>query len=860
MTIGAKLEYDSQLSAGAARDAAAVNALVASLSKLSTSTTQATAAQAAEVRVAGQLAAQREALAAKASSQAAALQSADSRVAIQAAVQREAIAAKASSQSAAAKSAESRLQDQLAAKDLAQKNAAIAKMVQSAQAREAAIAKIESKGAQDRLTAEAKAEQQRVMLAQKAANDIAKAREPKAPKATSAPKAPKAPSAPKAPKPKKTPGQAGPDYTAWEDTVAAGAIEAAGMAAVAAAAAAVAYAVKLSEVGAQMAIESTSFREDTVGAFEAMGKSSATSERLYRQAIDLSIKLGRDPALLAAEFKRLSAAGFKDNSIAGIAGMLADVGAVKGEAKAKALETLLEKTQAKGTIDKGTITALVKQGVSQQQLYEELAKVLHKPLADIPALVKGGKIHADEAIGAITTVVEKGVGGAAAKMAETIPALITRIKLAFSSLFDDVDTSPIKDVLKRILTLLTGPEGAKLKTRITDLFGNLFELIFGPLTKENRVEDVFGKISDGVQKAADLIKRATPFVHQFVDGLVEGFNKVSPAIDAASSAFDSILGRRLGIGSDKAKSLGTAIGVIAAAIIVVGEAVGTVMGASSVVVSGLIANIVSYWEAVFAVVSWLPGAYASVDQALATFIEGIASKAGALVGSIQSELDAMWDSLTSAADEAEDAGSQIISNLVDGIESEAGAIVSSIQGELDAMWGMFSGVEAEAEDAGSQIVNGLVAGIEANAGAIGDAILGAAQNAVNAVKGFLGIASPSRLFHEMGGHTAAGFAGGIDAHAHMATRAANDMAGDVADAADGTDLGGVMPGGGEGVSGDRGSGAGPGGGGIAAGATSYNVNINVGAGAAAQAGGDDALAAKIAEAVEKKLREIAEAA
>lgn len=85
---------------------------------------------------------------------------------------------------------------------------------------------------------------------------------------------------------------------------------------------------------------------------------------------------------------------------------------------------------------------------------------------------------------------------------------------------------------------------------------------------------------------------------------------------------------------------------------------------------------------------------------------------------------------------------------------------------LSAFWagltGAFAGVEMSFTGIGGAIVRGLVAGVRGAAGAAYEALRGLATGAVGAVKGALGIRSPSRVFAELGGYVAEGFAVGID--------------------------------------------------------------------------------------------------
>jgi hypothetical protein len=63
--------------------------------------------------------------------------------------------------------------------------------------------------------------------------------------------------------------------------------------------------------------------------------------------------------------------------------------------------------------------------------------------------------------------------------------------------------------------------------------------------------------------------------------------------------------------------------------------------------------------------------------------------------------------------------------------------------------------------AGKDLIMGLVDGIKSVAGRVVDAALGAAKDAVNAVKDWLGISSPAKMTIEMGGDFGEGFAIGI---------------------------------------------------------------------------------------------------
>lgn len=115
------------------------------------------------------------------------------------------------------------------------------------------------------------------------------------------------------------------------------------------------------------------------------------------------------------------------------------------------------------------------------------------------------------------------------------------------------------------------------------------------------------------------------------------------------------------------------------------------------------------------------------------------------------------------------------------------AVVSAVLGvsvamsELNAAIGRALAAVYEAVsgfvDAGVQIVAGLASGITSAAGQVIAAITGVVSGGISAAKSLLGIASPSKVFEDIGDNTAKGFAGGVDSGrdaAHTAIAAMTD--------------------------------------------------------------------------------------
>ena len=92
-----------------------------------------------------------------------------------------------------------------------------------------------------------------------------------------------------------------------------------------------------------------------------------------------------------------------------------------------------------------------------------------------------------------------------------------------------------------------------------------------------------------------------------------------------------------------------------------------------------------------------------------------------------------------------------------------GRVWNSIKTGFASAWAWLKELPARLLAIGQQIVGGLIDGIKSKLSAAGEAIKGLGQSVVSGLKNLLGIRSPSRVFAEMGGFVAQGFAGGIGA-------------------------------------------------------------------------------------------------
>ena len=156
------------------------------------------------------------------------------------------------------------------------------------------------------------------------------------------------------------------------------------------------------------------------------------------------------------------------------------------------------------------------------------------------------------------------------------------------------------------------------------------------------------------------------------------------------------------------------------------------------------------------VIAWAGQMLANAMSAAANFLGGLMGGLAALPGQIATFLGGVIANVLSWASQmaqnAANAASSFASSLIDGLASIPGRVVQI----------------------GSDIINGLVSGVTGAAQDLIDAVGGAVNDALSWAKNLLGIASPSKVFREIGQYTMQGMALGVDDDAPMLARSTED--------------------------------------------------------------------------------------
>ncbi|WP_457171514.1 phage tail protein [Mycobacteroides abscessus] len=161
-------------------------------------------------------------------------------------------------------------------------------------------------------------------------------------------------------------------------------------------------------------------------------------------------------------------------------------------------------------------------------------------------------------------------------------------------------------------------------------------------------------------------------------------------------------------------------------------------------------------------------------NAVVTFFQNAVSFFSNMWSSIQSAASGAWNGIVSAVSSA-------ITNVVSAIVNGGSQIMAEIGSWPGKIRSFFADAGSWLIAAGQQIVQGLINGIGSM---IGSAVAKAKELAgavKNAVTGFLGIHSPSRVMNELGQYTGQGFADGLESQKEKITNVAADISKSVKD-------------------------------------------------------------------------------
>ena len=245
-----------------------------------------------------------------------------------------------------------------------------------------------------------------------------------------------------------------------------------------------------------------------------------------------------------------------------------------------------------------------------------------------------------------------------------------------------------------------------------------------------------------------FVNFVTPILQGALNVILTTFNTVWPSIQQVVTSVFSVI----------QSVVSTVMGVIQGIIQVV---MGVISGDWSAVWSGIQGIASSIWSGIQGVISGAISAIQGIISAVLGTIQGLWNGAWSAISSF---LSGIWNGIVNA-----------VSNGINTVVNFFANLPGNILSALGNLGGLLL-------DAGNQIIQGLINGIQNAAGSVVSAITGVVGGAIDAAKSFLGIASPSKVFKEIGDFTMQGMELGIEEGASKAVDAAKSAAQQVTDA------------------------------------------------------------------------------
>ena len=191
------------------------------------------------------------------------------------------------------------------------------------------------------------------------------------------------------------------------------------------------------------------------------------------------------------------------------------------------------------------------------------------------------------------------------------------------------------------------------------------------------------------------------------------------------------------------------------------------MTAINDLVTQLLTNLPIYvGQMVDAAVQLFHGIVDAIPQVIPVVVQGI----GDLVRNVLTNLPTYLTQMMEAAVE-------LFTGIVEAIPEVVPAVLDGIASLLQEIWDAITSFDLIG--AGQQLIQGFIDGIASMGQSVLDTVGGIASGAINTVKGWLGIASPSKVFRQIGGYTMEGLAIGLSDGAKSARRAMDTAMRDV---------------------------------------------------------------------------------
>lgn len=367
---------------------------------------------------------------------------------------------------------------------------------------------------------------------------------------------------------------------------------------------------------------------------------------------------------------------------------------------------------------------------------------------------------------------EMGITGTTAQeAASTISGSLSMTKAAYSNFItgladDNADMGALTDNLMGSIDALAGNVVPRLVT-IMGSISNVIPAIVPRLL--DAATQILGVLIDGLSAALPSLLTA------IVGALTQIMDAVVQALPAVLTALVGMLPQ---IMTALMQLLTSIVAMLPQLIMQVLPAiVQAIVGITQAFVQALPAFIAALTDAIVQIVGYLPVFLPQLIEAAVqlfmAFVQALPQVINALVAAIPAVVDAVINMLPTLIPALLNASVQLFMAIVQAVPQILGELLGAIGNLLGQAWDAIS--HFDLAGAAYDMVAGMVRGISDAAGAVWDAIVNVCTGALDAIKGFFGIASPSKVMRATFRWIPEGGALGIDDEASIPVRAITDL-------------------------------------------------------------------------------------
>jgi phage-related protein len=246
-----------------------------------------------------------------------------------------------------------------------------------------------------------------------------------------------------------------------------------------------------------------------------------------------------------------------------------------------------------------------------------------------------------------------------------------------------------------------------------------------------------------------LISQLAPIFIQLVSSVLPPvISIIGMLVTAIAPVITTIAGVLIPIISALLPVVTTVFGVIAD---VIGAAMTIIQGIIQVVTGIITGNWSQVWDGIKNILS---GVWDAIKAVIMGAVATLQATIGAALSIISGLWSGAWNGIKAFISGAWAGITGAVSAGITSVLSFFSGLGQKVLGGIGDLGGLLTGV-------GRNMIEGLLEGVKAVAGKIKDAVLGPIKDSVEAVKGFLGIHSPSRLMRGVGRNYGEGYRLGV---------------------------------------------------------------------------------------------------